>query len=596
LRPPSGTPNVLIVLIDDVGFGASSAFGGPVNMPNTERLAKDGLKYTRFHTTALCSPTRAALLSGRNHHSVGMGGITEMATSHPGFSSIRPNTMAPLAEILRLNGYATAQFGKCHEVPAWEASPAGPFDRWPTGSGFEHFFGFIAGETNQWYPALHEDVTAVEPWGTPEEGYHFMADMTDRAIAWVRQQKALTPHKPFFVYFAPGATHAPHHVPKEWADKYKGQFDDGWDTTREETFKRQKKLGVIPKDAELTARHDQIPAWDDMDEKLKPVLARQMEVYAGFLEYTDHHIGLLLDALEALEALDDTLVYLIIGDNGASAEGALQGTLNEIAIAEAPGIETPEYLAENIDKFGTPEAYNHYAVGWAHAMCTPYQWTKQIASHWGGTRNATIVRWRHQGQGPGPGAVPPRDRRGADNPGGGRAPGADGRERHHPGADARRQHGLLVRRRGRSRAARDAVLRDVLQPGHLPQGLVGSDEAPHPVAGARGGNSPRRGRVGALRRLDRLDARARPREGAAGEAGGAAAALPDRGGQVQRAAVGRPHGRANQPGARRPSSAHRTRLAGALRRDERAQRELHAQHEEQVAYDHGRARCAEGRG
>jgi arylsulfatase A-like enzyme len=395
LRPPSGTPNVLIVLIDDVGFGASSAFGGPVNMPNTERLAKDGLKYTRFHTTALCSPTRAALLSGRNHHSVGMGGITEMATSHPGFSSIRPNTMAPLAEILRLNGYATAQFGKCHEVPAWEASPAGPFDRWPTGSGFEHFFGFIAGETNQWYPALHEDVTAVEPWGTPEEGYHFMADMTDRAIAWVRQQKALTPHKPFFVYFAPGATHAPHHVPKEWADKYKGQFDDGWDTTREETFKRQKKLGVIPKDAELTARHDQIPAWDDMDEKLKPVLARQMEVYAGFLEYTDHHIGLLLDALEALEALDDTLVYLIIGDNGASAEGTLQGTLNEIAIAEAPGIETPEYLAENIDKFGTPEAYNHYAVGWAHAMCTPYQWTKQIASHWGGTRNATIVRWRN---------------------------------------------------------------------------------------------------------------------------------------------------------------------------------------------------------
>jgi arylsulfatase A-like enzyme len=382
LRPPAGAPNVLVVLIDDVGFGASSAFGGPVNMPTAERLAAQGLKYTRFHTTALCSPTRAALLSGRNHHAVGMGGITEMATSAPGFSSIRPNTMAPLAEVLRLNGYATAQFGKCHEVPAWEASPAGPFDRWPTGSGFQHFYGFIAGETNQWYPALHEDVTPVEPWGTPEQGYHLMPDLADKAIAWVRQQQALTPDQPFFCYFAPGATHAPHHVPKEWADKYKGRFDQGWDALREQTFQRQKELGVIPADAELTRRHEEIPAWEDMDDQLKPVLARQMEVYAGFLEYADHHVGRLLDALAALEALDDTLVYLIIGDNGASAEGSPQGTLNEITIAEAPDLETPEYLAANIDKLGTPEGYNHYAVGWAHAMCTPYQWTKQVASHW----------------------------------------------------------------------------------------------------------------------------------------------------------------------------------------------------------------------
>jgi arylsulfatase A-like enzyme len=393
LRPPAGAPNVLVVLIDDVGFGASSAFGGPVHMPTAERLAAGGLKYTRFHTTALCSPTRAAMLSGRNHHAVGMGGITEMATSAPGFSSIRPNTMAPLAEILRLNGYATAQFGKCHEVPVWEASPAGPFDRWPTGSGFQHFYGFIAGETNQWYPALHEDVTPVEPWGTPEQGYHLMPDLADKAIAWVRQQKALTPDQPFFCYFAPGATHAPHHVPTEWADKYKGRFDQGWDALREETFARQQQLGVIPAEAELTRRHEEIPAWDEMDEQLKPVLRRQMEVYAGFLEYADHHIGRLLAALQDLEALDDTLVYLIIGDNGASAEGSLQGTLNEVTIAEAPGLETPEYLAANIDKFGTPEGYNHYAVGWAHAMCTPYQWTKQVASHWGGTRNATIIHW-----------------------------------------------------------------------------------------------------------------------------------------------------------------------------------------------------------
>jgi arylsulfatase len=396
LRPPAGAPNVLVVLIDDVGFGASSAFGGPVNTPTAERLAAEGLKYTRFHTTALCSPTRAALLSGRNHHAVGMGSITETATSAPGYSGVRPNTMAPLAETLKLNGYATAQFGKCHEVPVWETSPAGPFDRWPSpGNGFEYFYGFIGGETNQWYPDVVEGTQPVEPAGTPEQGYHLTEDLTDRAIKWVRQEKALTPDRPFFMYFAPGATHAPHHVPREWADKYQGRFDDGWDAQRERTFARQKELGVIPQDAELTRRHDEIPAWNDMDPQLKPVLARQMEVYAGFLEHTDHHIGRLIDALAALRVLDDTLVYVIIGDNGASAEGSLQGTLNEIAIAEAPDLETPEFLAANIDKLGGPQAYNHYAVGWAHAMCTPYQWTKQVASHWGGTRNGTIVHWPH---------------------------------------------------------------------------------------------------------------------------------------------------------------------------------------------------------
>jgi arylsulfatase len=286
LRPPGGAPNVVVVLLDDVGFGASSAFGGPVSMPTAKRLAAQGLKYTRFHTTALCSPTRAALLSGRNHHAVGMGGITEIATSAPGYSSVRPNTCAPLAETLKLNGYATAHFGKCHEVPVWETSPAGPFDRWPSpGNGFEHFYGFIGGETNQYYPALYEGTTPAPPTTTPEQGYHLMPDLADKAIAWVRQQKALTPDQPFFVYFAPGATHPPHHVPKEWADKYKGKFDQGWDRLREETFARQKELGVVPQDCELTRRHDEISAWDDIDEQLKPVLARQMENYAGFLEY-----------------------------------------------------------------------------------------------------------------------------------------------------------------------------------------------------------------------------------------------------------------------------------------------------------------------
>jgi arylsulfatase A-like enzyme len=395
LRPPEGAPNVLIVLIDDTGFGASSAFGGPVHTPNAERLAADGLKYNRFHTTALCSPTRQALLTGRNHHTVGMGGITELATSAPGYSSIRPDTCAPLAQTLKQNGYSTAQFGKCHEVPVWETSPMGPFDAWPSGGGgFEYFYGFIGGETNQYYPALYEGTIPVEPEKTPEEGYHFTEDMTDRAIKWVRQQKSLMPDKPFFVYFAPGATHAPHHVPEEWSAKYKGKFDQGWDALREETLARQKKLGVVPPETELSARHEEIPAWDDMPAELKPVLTRQMEVYAGFLEHTDHHVGRLVDALEDLGILEDTLVYYIIGDNGASAEGTVNGTFNELfSLNGAAALETAEFMAAHVDQFGSPEAYNHYAVGWAHALDTPYQWTKQVASHWGGTRNGTIVHW-----------------------------------------------------------------------------------------------------------------------------------------------------------------------------------------------------------
>ena len=395
LLPPEGAPNVLVVLIDDTGFGASSAFGGPVQTPNFERVAATGLKYTRFHTTALCSPTRAALLSGRNHHTVGMGGITEIATSAPGYSSLRPNNCAPLAETLKLNGYSTAQFGKCHEVPVWESSPVGPFDHWPhPGGGFEYFYGFIGGETNQWYPAIYENTSPVEPWGTPEEGYHFMADMTQKAIDWTKQQKALAPDKPFFTYFAPGATHAPHHVPAEWAAKYAGRFDQGWDAVREETFARQKALGVIPETATLTERSPGIPSWDEMSDELKPVLAREMEVYAGYLEYADHHVGELLDALEELDVLDDTLVYVIIGDNGASAEGTMKGTTNEaFIINHMEDMEDDAYLIEHKDDLGTPRSYNHYAIGWAHAMDTPYQWTKQVASHWGGTRNGTIVSW-----------------------------------------------------------------------------------------------------------------------------------------------------------------------------------------------------------
>jgi len=395
LRPPQGAPNVLLILIDDAGFGSSSAFGGPCQTPNAEKLAANGLKFNRFHTTAICSATRQALLTGRNHHSAGMAGITEIATGAPGYSSVLPNSMAPLARTLKLNGYNTAQFGKCHEVPVWQTSPVGPFDQWPTGGGgFEYFYGFIGGEANQWYPTLYQGTTPVEPDKTPEQGYHLVEDMTDKAINWIGQQKALAPDKPFFVYFAPGATHAPHHVPKEWADKYKGKFDAGWDKQREETFARQKKLGVIPADTRLSARPKEVPAWDDMPEAFKPVLRREMEVYAGFMEFTDHHVGRLFEHLEKLGVMDNTLVYYIIGDNGASAEGSVNGCFNEMSYFNGlQAFETPEYLTERLDKLGGPESYNHFAVGWAHAMNTPLQWTKQVASHFGGTRNGTVVHW-----------------------------------------------------------------------------------------------------------------------------------------------------------------------------------------------------------
>ena len=409
-----------------------------------------------------------------------MGGICEIATSAPGYSSIRPKATAPLAETLKLNGYSTAQFGKCHEVPVWETSPMGPFDAWPTGSGFEHFYGFIGGETNQYAPALYRDTVAVEPDRTPEEGYHFTEDMTDRAIDWVRQQKALMPDKPFFVYYAPGRRTRRTTCRTEWSARYEGRFDAGWDALREETLARQKELGVVPPDAELTARPDEIPAWDEMPDDLRPVLARQMEVYAGFLEHTDHHVGRLLDALSDLGVLDDTLVYVIIGDNGASAEGTPHGCFNELVILNgAFGLETTEFMAERIADFGTPAAYNHYAVGWAHAMDTPYQWTKQVASHWGGTRNGTIVHLAERHPRPGRGAppVPPRHRRGPDGARGGGPARAHVRERGAAAADRGGEHGLLLRRPRRRRAAHDAVLRDVRQPRHLPRGLDGSARA-----------------------------------------------------------------------------------------------------------------------
>ncbi len=387
---PQGAPNVVVVLIDDMGFGHSSAFGGPIHMPTLEKLAASGLKYNRFHTTALCSPTRTALLTGRNHHVNNAGAIMELATGFPGNTGIRPQSVTPLAQILRMNGYSTAAFGKYHETPPWEVSVSGPYDRWPTGSGFDKFYGFIGGETNQWAPAIYDGVARVEPPQTP--GYHFTTDMTNKAIEWISAQQALTPSKPFYVYFAPGATHAPHHVAKEWIDKYKGQFSQGWDKLREETLARQKKLGVVPSDAELTKRPKEIPAWDDMTAQQKKLFERQMETYAGFGEQTDYEVGRLVSQLETMGVLDNTIFFYIVGDNGASAEGGPEGTYNEMMALNGI-VGKADQMMNHIDDWGGPTTFPHFAIGWAWAGNAPFQWTKQVASHFGGTRNGLVLHW-----------------------------------------------------------------------------------------------------------------------------------------------------------------------------------------------------------
>jgi arylsulfatase A-like enzyme len=390
VKAPAGAPNVVIVLIDDIGFGHSSAFGGPIPMPTLEKLAAGGLKYNRFHTTALCSPTRMALLTGHNHHANNTGAVMEVATAFPGNTGIRPRTITTLAEILRQNGYSTAAFGKYHETPPWEVSVSGPYDRWPTGSGFDKFYGFIGGETNQWAPAIYDGVTRVEHRQSPD--YHFTVDMTDHAINWVSAQQALTPGKPFYLYFATGATHAPHHAPKEWIAQFKGQFSGGWDKLREETFARQKKLGVIPANAKLTPRPREIPAWADMSANQKRLFERQMETFAGFAAHTDHEVGRLVAQLQAIGALDNTLFYYIVGDNGASAEGGPEGTYNEIMALNGI-IGKADEMIDHIDTWGGPATFPHFAIGWAWAGNTPFQWTKQVASHFGGTRNGMVLHW-----------------------------------------------------------------------------------------------------------------------------------------------------------------------------------------------------------
>jgi arylsulfatase len=391
VEAPKGAPNILVILTDDVGFGASSTFGGPIPTTTMDRLAQQGLRYTRFHTTALCSPTRAALLSGRNHHSAATGVIMEAGTGFPGYNTLMPKSDGTFAEVLRLNGYNTAWYGKNHNVPDWHGSQAGPFGLWPTGLGFESFYGFIGGDTSQWSPALVENIKPIEP-PHDDPDYFFDVDMADHTIERIRMLNSVAPQKPWLVYYAPGTAHAPHHAPKEWIAKYKGRFDQGWDKVREETLARQKQLGIVPPDAKLTERSEGIPAWDSLDADHKKVAAHMMEVYAAALSHADAQMGRVLDAVAELGELDNTLVIYIQGDNGASAEGGPNGLLNEMTFFN----NIPEDFAEvlrRMDELGGPYTFNHYPIGWAHAMDTPFQWTKQIASHFGGTRNGLVISW-----------------------------------------------------------------------------------------------------------------------------------------------------------------------------------------------------------
>lgn len=386
---PAGAPNVLVIMTDDVGYGASSTFGGPIPTPTLDGLAERGLRYTRFHTTAMCSPTRAALMTGRNHHQVGSGRVTEMAVAYDGYTSVIPDSAATLARILKDAGYSTAHFGKYHNIPDFETGPAGPFEHWPTNMGFQHFYGYLGGSTDNYAPALFRGTTAIEaPADDPE--YHLERDLADQAIDWIRQQKSVAPNKPVFVQYANAACHTPHHAPADWIARFAGQFDQGWDALREQSLARQKRLGVVPEDSALTSRPEQIAAWDSLTKDHQRVAARMMEVYAAALAYADAQIGRVLAELERIGELDNTLVFYIQGDNGASPEGGPNGSLNELTYVNRME-DSIESLLEHLDELGGPLHYNNFPNGWALAMDSPFQWYKMVASHFGGTRNGLVV-------------------------------------------------------------------------------------------------------------------------------------------------------------------------------------------------------------
>ena len=384
-------PNILLVMLDDVGFGTCSTFGGPIPTPGVDKVASEGLLYNQFHTTALCSPTRASLLTGRNHHSVHMGGITEIANSFPAYDSSIPLETATIAEILKQNGYSTSCFGKWHLTPSWEQNPAGPFDRWPTGMGFERFYGILGAEASHWEPPVYDQTTPIEPY-VGRNGYHLSEDLADKAIEWIHRQRVSAPDRPFFCYFAPPAVHAPHHVSEEWSNRFKGEFDSGWDKLREQIFRKQLAIGAIPKGTTLSKRPNQIPAWSDYPDRYKPVAARLMEVFSGFMSHTDAQVKRVIDAIEELDCFDNTLIVYLTGDNGASAEGTVHGAWSAPSFQNGTH-EDPEWLLEHIEDFGTNRCENHFNVGWAWALDSPFQWMKQVASHFGGTRNALAISW-----------------------------------------------------------------------------------------------------------------------------------------------------------------------------------------------------------
>jgi len=390
--PPKGAPNVLLIITDDQGYGVASAFGGVIPTPALDRVAEAGLRYTQFHSTALCSPTRAALITGRNHHSSGFGVVSELSTGYPGYDSVIPKDKATVGTILKEHGYATSWFGKNHNTPSFQVSTAGPFDQWPSGMGFDYFYGFVSGETSQWTPFLFQDHTQIFPW-VDKPGWNLTTAMADDAIRYMRELNAAAPEQPFLLYYAPGGTHSPHHPTKEWIDKFKGKFDKGWNAMREEIFANQKRLGVIPASTKLTPWPDELPKWDNLTDEQKKLYARQAEVFAAYAAYTDHEIGRVIQEIENLGKVEDTLIIYIVGDNGTSAEGTLTGAFNTYAGYNGMTEVPLELNMAHYDDWGFPGTNPHMSVCWAWAFDAPFKWTKQVASHFGGTRQGMAISW-----------------------------------------------------------------------------------------------------------------------------------------------------------------------------------------------------------
>ena len=596
LKPPkgAGAPNVVFILMDNFGFGDPGCFGGPVNMPAFDRLAKGGLRYTNMHTAPVCSPTRVALLTGRNSHSANMGGVAEMGTAFPGMNCVRPQSVAPLAEILRLNGYGTAMFGKSHELPPWELSVSGPMDRWPAHSGFDKFYGFLQGESDLYAPALYDGVTRIPTPRDPE--YHVSTDITDKAIVWVRSQQSLTPDKPFFIYYAAAGTHDPHHVPREWIDKYKGKFDQGWDKLREETLARQIELGTVPPHTKLAPMPEMARPWSSFTPEEQRVLAREMEVYAAMAEHTDYEIGRLIQAIEDLGELDNTLVVWVAGDNGGSPFGGPIGSVNQLALFNGVP-ETMENLLQHIDDLGGPKASGHYAMPWGQASCTPMVGGQGHAT-FSSTRNATVIHWpkgikakaeiRTQFQHVIDLAPTVLEAAGLPEPtvvNGMTQKPMEGVSLLHTfnDAKAKSRHATQYFEYGGNRAIyHDGWYATTLHKAFWEAGTAGHLRERH---------------LGAVQRRRRFQSDQRSRGQVSRESRGAQGALHDRSGEIQRPAARRSRARALQcVHCRTPRPDGAANVVDALRGHDRAVGERVHQHEEPFLHDHRRTGDSRGWG